>query len=167
MLKKLMAFVAAIMLAGGIFLTAQAVSAHRTPLPRVTAPLTVTPAAGRTTTRTQAAGTPNPAAQCREGHADDRGRGSDDRSREDCHHMRTVVPSPSVLTHGDDSPGLDEYGGNRTGTDDHGTDDHRGNRTGTDDRGTDDHGGNRTGTDDRGPDDDGGSGHGADDGGRH
>lgn len=53
MLKRIVLLVAALTLAGGVFLTAQAVSSHRGPLPHPTAPLTIAPGKAQPTSGEQ------------------------------------------------------------------------------------------------------------------
>ena len=115
MLKKVVVGASALVLAGGAFMTAQALTTNGQSLPEVNAPLTVQPAGAQTTGRRRP---PQPLDHahrirlhrhlqhprpCRDDdHAngkDRHGRGSDDDAYgRHCHHLQTVVPSPSVFT---------------------------------------------------------------------
>jgi hypothetical protein len=153
MMTKLVVGVSALVLAGGTFMTAQALSSGGEQLPTINAPLTVQPAGSRTTgpastaPTSPAATSPTTTGVCRDDDSpyaeDHHGRGSDDSSSHRCEGLPTVVPSPSVFTddhggQGETEPG-DDHGGSGGGSDDHsGSDDQGGSGS---DGGGDDHGG--------------------------
>jgi hypothetical protein len=173
MLKNLAVGVSTLVLAGGGFMTAQALSAHGHQLPRINAPLTVQPAGSQTTgpTTTATAPTATGGVPCRDAGyptMDSHGHGSDDSSDHVCDDLQTVGSRPRVLTddhgrHGEMEPGDDRGGQGETEPgDDHGGpgetepgDDH-GGRNGSDDISGSGSGG--SGRDDRGGDDNGGRG---------
>lgn len=167
--KRLPILVGAVVLSGGVFLTAQGLTDDG-PLPAKHAPLTVDPAAQHA--RSSPSTNSNVPASCR----DDDGS-FDDNGNDACKRLITVMPTPNVLAgdddrgrhgHGDDdAPGTEDHHGGRAGGDDDapGTEDRHGGRGSDDSQAGDDHGGH--GGDDRGRDDHGGEDHGGDDHGGH
>jgi hypothetical protein len=180
MLKKLVVGVSALVLAGGAFVTAQALTTDGQRLPSVNAPLTVQPA-GSQTTSASTTGPSTPATTtglCSDDDhpnaVDRHGRASDDSSRDRCDDLPTVVPRPSVFTddhgrHAETEPGDDNGGqgetepGDDNGGSGSGGDDHSGSSGGGsgDDSGSDHSGSGHSGSGHSGSD--GGSDEGGDD----
>lgn len=165
MLKKVVVGASALVLAGGAFMTAQALTPHGHGLPTVNAPLTVQPAStktARTTSPVPTAPATTTRSACRgeddsPNSRDRHGRASDGAYGSRCRHqLHTVVPSPSVFTddHGHHAEPGDDHGGHGEAEpgDDHGGQSH--SEPGDDNGGHgeaepgDDHGGSGSGSSD-------------------